>query len=194
MSDPGDRIQLRSEREGEDTLLLSPGVGWFTHAIPKGSLVGPGERVGRLRVLGRSVDLVVPDGVAGRVVNEAPRALTEPVDYRRVLYRLSPIENGGAAGGDEQGGSTGASGLLVRAPHAGRFWHRPAPSEPPMISVGDSLEEGQAVGLIEVMKTFSLVPYRPGQGLPSRARIVRLVAADGDEVDEGSPLAEVEPA
>ena len=194
MSEPGVRIELAAERDGGDTLLLSPGVGWFTQAAAKGELVGPGERVGRLRTLGHTVHLVVPAGVAGRVVNVPPRALTEPVDYRRVLYRLSPIETGGAHAADGQAGEAGGSGLLVRAPHAGRFWHRPAPSEPPMISVGDAVEEGQAVGLIEVMKTFSLVPYRAAAGLPSRARIVRLVAADGAEVDEGSPLAEVEPA
>jgi biotin carboxyl carrier protein len=71
--------------------------------------------------------------------------------------------------------------------------------------VGLLLAPGQAVGLIEVMKTFAQVQYRPdvtgvagatgkGRPLPERARIVRLIAADGAEVARGAPLFEVEPA
>jgi biotin carboxyl carrier protein len=194
MSSGRDHIELEAQRDGDDTLLLSPGVGWFTLSAHKGALLVPGNEVGRLRTLGVSAVLVVPPGVSGRVVNDPPRALLDPVDYRRVLYRLAPIAADQAAGPDGDADDEAAGGMLLRAPHAGRFWHRAAPSEPPMLSVGDAISEGQAVGLIEVMKTFSLVPYRAKGGLPARARIVRIVASDGAEVDEGSPLAEVEPA
>ena len=57
---------------------------------------------------------------------------------------------------------------------------------------------GQTIGLIEVMKTFTHLAYTPedkgGNALPTRARVVRIVAGDGDEVAEGDPLFEVEPA
>jgi hypothetical protein len=59
------------------------------------------------------------------------------------------------------------------------------------------------------MKTFSHVPYLSSGGLssgglsstglasgglPKRARIVRMIAGDGEDVKQGAPLCEVEPA
>jgi acetyl-CoA carboxylase biotin carboxyl carrier protein len=47
--------------------------------------------------------------------------------------------------------------------------------------------------LLEVMKTFNRIAYG-GPGLPARATIRRVVPADGDDVEAGSPLLVVEPA
>jgi acetyl-CoA carboxylase biotin carboxyl carrier protein len=83
---------------------------------------------------------------------------------------------------------------VFRSPSAGRFWHRASPAEPPLVGEGDELEPGRAIGLIEVMKTFTLVLYAPGGALPTRARVVRVLAADGAEVADGAPLLELEGA
>jgi len=57
---------------------------------------------------------------------------------------------------------------------------------------GDEVEIGRAIGLIEVMKTFTLVHYQTRGGLPARARVVRVLAADGAEVAEKTALLELE--
>jgi len=49
------------------------------------------------------------------------------------------------------------------------------------------------VGLIEVMKTFTHVPYHATGGLPARARVVRWIVGESADVSEGDPLLEVEP-
>src|SRR5688572_19734661 len=82
----------------------------------------------------------------------------------------------------------------LRAPQSGRFYHRPAPGEPAFADAGAPLADGQPIGLIEVMKTFTHVPYSAGAGLPARARLVRFVASDGGDVRQGDPLIEVGPA
>jgi acetyl-CoA carboxylase biotin carboxyl carrier protein len=41
--------------------------------------------------------------------------------------------------------------------------------------------------LLEVMKTFHRVTYG-GPGLPDTARVVRVLIADGDDVNAGDPL------
>jgi biotin carboxyl carrier protein len=84
--------------------------------------------------------------------------------------------------------------LFVRAPHAGRFWQRASPGEAPLVSVGDVVEAGRALGLIEVMKTFAQVHYRPTGNLPPRARVRRFLVSDGAEIDDRAALIEVEPA
>jgi len=83
---------------------------------------------------------------------------------------------------------------VFRAPSAGRYWLRPAPSEAPFVAVGQQLDAGSALGLIEVMKTFTRLAYRPGSGLPECARVLRILVADGAEVADGAPLLELEPA
>jgi biotin carboxyl carrier protein len=56
------------------------------------------------------------------------------------------------------------------------------------------LAVGDPIGLIEVMKTFGRVLYQPDDTLLTRARVVRVLAADGAEVNPGDALLEIEPA
>ncbi|NOT31168.1 MAG: acetyl-CoA carboxylase, biotin carboxyl carrier protein, partial [Planctomycetes bacterium] len=74
----------------------------------------------------------------------------------------------------------------------GRFWQRPAPNDPPFLRAGDALADGQTIGLIEVMKTFTHLVYRSGGELPARAKVVRLLVADGAEIESGGALFELE--
>jgi len=45
----------------------------------------------------------------------------------------------------------------VIAPLTGTFYRSESPDTPPLVEVGDSVEEGQKIGLIEAMKVFSEV-------------------------------------
>jgi acetyl-CoA carboxylase biotin carboxyl carrier protein len=186
-----ERRDLLFEREGETTRLLSPGVGEFTCAIPPGGLLGPGQDAGVIIVTGRSYFLRVPDSISGRVRNPLPDRVHQPVGYRDVLYELTPVAADGesAAVGEEE--ETG-TGLVLRATQTGRFYHRPSPDEPAFVEVGSVIGEGDVVGLVEVMKTFAHVTYRATGSMPKRAKVVRLVVGDGEEMRTGEPLIEVE--
>lgn len=182
------------ERDGA-VCLASPEVGRFTCAVHQGAYLAPGEAAGLLTALGRSFELVVPEGASGMVANAPPEPVLAPVGYGDVLYRLAPIE--GAA--RSAAGATASVGrnegeLVVRAPQSGRVYHRPAPGEPPFVSAGDVVTEGRPLAMLEVMKTFSHVNYRAGGGLPARARIVRWRVKDGADVKSGEALIEVERA
>ncbi|MEX1025386.1 MAG: hypothetical protein WD226_09940 [Planctomycetota bacterium] len=185
--------ELILERDGDRLRLRCPGVGLFTLAAPPGWLFSPGEPAGVIYSLEVAHQLVVPAGAIGRVVNERPPLVHQPVGYGDVLYELAPLA------GDERlaevSGPTAeaASGALVLAPHAGRFWHRASPDEPVFCAVGVELAEGHTIGLIEVMKTFTHLPYRPGGALPPKARIVRVLVDDGAEIAAEQPLLEIEP-
>jgi hypothetical protein len=186
-------IELLLDASAERPVLRSPRPGFFTLASPEGALLGPGQAAGVLLVLGEARPLVVPAGVAGRVASARPDRVRAPVAYGDPLYELAPLEGLATAGGEEA--AEDASGApALRAGMSGRFWHCAAPGRPPFVAAGDVIEEGRAVGVIEVMKTFNEVLYRPADGLPPRARVVRLVPADGAEVAEGDALVEVEPA
>ena len=42
----------------------------------------------------------------------------------------------------------------IQSPLPGTFYFTPSPGEPSFKSAGDSVSEGDVIGLIEVMKTF----------------------------------------
>lgn len=189
------RLELLLRRAGDRALLCSPTVGLFTGAVPTGGVLTPGAAAGTILVLGVAMPLVVPPGASGRIASERPERVREPVGYGTVLYELVPLAAEAETSRSAAAASSAtAEGLFVRAPHSGRFWHRAAPGEPAFVSPGTTVEPGQPIGLIEVMKTFSHVRYEAGGGLPARARVVRITAQDGEEVAEGTPLVEVEEA
>lgn len=189
-------LQLRAEpTDGGHIRLLSPEVGGFTGALPEGATLSPGMIAGSLQILGRSVDLVVPAGAGGAVVGAAPRARVAPVGFGDELYRLDPEGAPAAAALTASGGpELEGDAMAVTASQSGRVWHSPSPGEPAFAKAGDVLEDGSPICLIEVMKTFSTVPYRAEGGLPARARVVRWLAADGDDVEPGGGILVVEPA
>ena len=47
--------------------------------------------------------------------------------------------------------------IRIEAPVMGVFYRSPAPGEPSFIEVGDTIEAGQPIGMIEAMKVFSEV-------------------------------------
>jgi acetyl-CoA carboxylase biotin carboxyl carrier protein len=186
-----DTIELILRREGESTRLVSPSVGVFTCALEPGALLGPGQVAGVLTASGKSLKLVTPPAVCGRIANERPERVQQPVGYGTTLYELSPIESAGVGAGAVESGSP-ENGLILYADQAGRFYRRPSPDEAAYVEEGGKLEVGMAIGLIEIMKTFSQVLYEARGGLPPRAKLVRWFADDGAEVREGDPLLEVE--
>jgi len=185
----GDRDAV-ARREGSRWHLAAPGVGTWDGLPAQGAFLRPGDVLGRLGVLGRGRPLRVPAGAEGAVVEVRGAGA---VDYGTPLVVLDPA--GGAvapAAPEEAAGSAGGAELVLPSPSSGRFWSRPSPERPPFVEPGDEVERGATVGLLEVMKTFSRIPYE-GAGLPPRARVRRVVPADGEDVDEGAPLLELEP-
>jgi len=185
-------LNLSVVRDGERVLLTSPSVGTFSRAIGEGRALTAGEVAGVLTTLGASFELVVPEGVSGVVVSQRPERVLEPVEFGAVLYELAPLAaNGGSAVAARATDGDGG-GLVFRSPSAGRFWHRSAPGEPALAKAGDVLEPGRALGLIEVMKTFTLVSYATTGGLPPKVRVTRVLVDDGAEVADRTPLLELE--
>lgn len=82
-----------------------------------------------------------------------------------------------------------ADGMVeVCAPMVGTFYSTPSPTEPPFVEVGSSVEKGQPLCLIEVMKLFTTI-YAEQSG-----RIARVLPSNGELVQHGQPLFLIEPA
>lgn len=176
--------------------LEAPTVGLYRGQPRPGTLVGPDQPIGQLEILGVLHHLLAPAEAAGLVLPPETRdnPSRRPVEHGSLLVLLDPeAVTAGAIQGAGPGhrGAASSGAMVFRAPTAGRWYTRPGPGKPPLIEVGTLLELGQAVGLIEVMKTFSRLHYG-GEGLPPRARVRAIVMKDEEDVASGDTLFELE--
>jgi hypothetical protein len=180
----------RVETEEDGTILVrSPGVGFWSDMPRAGATLGAGSGIGVLTRGNRKRSLVLP-AVTGRVRGGAARDRIVPVEYGEVLLRLSPLD-GGETGAVEDA-RPGHAGLAegtwaVTAPTDGVFYACPSPGAAPFVRVGARVRTGQAIGLVEVMKTFNQIVYG-GPGLPSEAEVIEVRSSDREEVRAGAIL------
>ena len=185
--DPIDALVQTGEDGSQE--LRCPAVGVYRFAPADGSLLGAGEACGWLYAVGQSRPLRVPVGVAGRVIERRLGAL----GYQDLLLRLEPVD-AEAAAAPRAGEVDAEADLVYRSPMAGRFYRRPAPDAEPYIADGEVLQPGKAIGLLEVMKTFSPLRFETTAGMPESVRVTRFLVAEGDEVEQGQALLALEPA
>jgi len=76
----------------------------------------------------------------------------------------------------------------VKAPLTGVFYAAPSPTAPAYVTVGQRVEIGQVIGLIEAMKLFNEIKS------DQAGRVTRIVAESGKLVKAKQTLIEVEPA
>ena len=77
--------------------------------------------------------------------------------------------------------------IVIKSPMVGTFYRAPAPDAPPFTEVGQDLEVGQVVCIIEAMKLMNEIKSEVA------GRIVEILAENGDPVEFGQPLFAIEP-
>lgn len=75
----------------------------------------------------------------------------------------------------------------LKCPMAGTFYRSPAPGEPSFVKVGDKVQKGQVVCIIEAMKLMNEIEA------DQTGTIVEIVAEDGKPVSVDTPLFVIEP-
>jgi len=196
-------LELLSERDDDGWIIRAPRVGIYRDGPRAGRYRAAGERAGRLRVLNRTIGLVIPAGVEGIVGRVQVTDLSVPVEYGQPLFHIAPAARTAAgaavAGIDAMSRRDPAQAGLPEGCHAvispidGVFYRRASPTSPPFVDAGSIIETGGTIGLVEAMKSFNAVAYG-GAGLPLRAEVVEVRAADASEVRQGTILAIVRAA
>ena len=77
--------------------------------------------------------------------------------------------------------------VLVKSPMVGTFYRAPAPDAPPFVEVGQEVDIGQVVCIIEAMKLMNEIKAEVA------GRLLEIHAESGDPVEFGQPLFTVEP-
>ncbi len=79
-------------------------------------------------------------------------------------------------------------GSPVLSPTPGTFYAKPAPDADPFVQVGDRIQKGQTVCIIEAMKLMNEVEAEEG------GTVIEILVHDGDAVEYDQPLMIVDPA
>lgn len=75
----------------------------------------------------------------------------------------------------------------VKSPIVGTFYESPAPGAPPFVQVGDQVEVGQVLCIVEAMKLMNEIEADVA------GEIVKRVATSGQPVEYGAPLFLIKP-
>lgn len=105
------------------------------------------------------------------------RSQAQPSHAPATRPPADPIASAGPVSSDH----TIAAGMV------GTFYRRPAPDKEPYVAVGDAVEDGQTLALLEAMKM--LIPVEADRA----GRIAAILVEDAALIETGTPLFVIEP-
>ena len=151
-----------------------------------------------LRKLKKLIDLVQESGIAELEITEGEEkvkivkggqvsiAAVAPVHVAPVEAR-APAPGGAAPTPAAAEAPAGQEGHVVKAPMVGTFYRSPAPDADPFVELGDVIEVGQTVCIIEAMKLMNEIEAE------TKGRVVRILVENAQPVEFGQKLFLVEP-
>ncbi|MGH3478086.1 MAG: acetyl-CoA carboxylase biotin carboxyl carrier protein [Pseudonocardiaceae bacterium] len=131
------------------------------------SLPGPLRRIA-VRSTDNTVEVEWPIGDAAQPLTTVSRPLTSVPDE-------TPTAD------------VDAAAHIVRAPLVGTFYRAPKPDAEPFVAVGDIVEVGQTVAIVETMKLLNHIVTEVA------GRVVEICLSDGESVEFEQPLMRILP-
>ncbi len=115
-----------------------------------------------------------------------------PVQVQPVQVSASPSAVASLPAGSAENikaAETPAANLItIKSPMIGTFYRRPSPDKPILVEVGDQVNHGSIVCIIEAMKLFNEIESEV------KGKIVKVLVEDSSPVEYDQPLFLVEPA
>jgi len=121
--------------------------------------------------------------------NQAPTYVTAApatAINSQMVQVTSPIENNAPGSVQAIKTETASNLVSVKSPMIGTFYRSPSPDKPLFVNVGDEVEVGQVVCIIEAMKLFNEIESEVS------GRIVKILADNASPVEYDQPLFLVE--
>jgi len=81
-----------------------------------------------------------------------------------------------------------STAVTIKSPMIGTFYRSPSPDKSSFVNVGDDVEPGTVVCIIEAMKLFNEIESEV------KGRIIKVLVEDASPVEYDQPLFQVEPA
>jgi acetyl-CoA carboxylase biotin carboxyl carrier protein len=94
---------------------------------------------------------------------------------------FAPAPQAPAAAGAEAA-APAPRGDAVNSPMVGTVYLQPQPGADPFVKIGDTVQAGQTLMIVEAMKTMNPIPA------PKGGKVVEILVEDGQPVEFGEPL------
>lgn len=118
------------------------------------------------------------------MVQAAPMvAAAAPVNTAAPVATSAPAAAPAAEAADDD-----SKYITVKSPMIGTFYRTPGPDKDPFVNVGDTIQKGDKVCIIEAMKTFNEIESEVS------GKIVKVLVDNASPVDYDQPLFLVDPA
>jgi acetyl-CoA carboxylase biotin carboxyl carrier protein len=120
---------------------------------------------------------------------------TEPIMYQAapmvaapVAAAPAPVATSTAPASTDSSSNDDSKYITVKSPMIGTFYRTPGPDKDAFVNVGDSIQKGDKVCIIEAMKTFNEIESEIS------GKIVKVLVDNASPVDYDQPLFLVDPA
>jgi acetyl-CoA carboxylase biotin carboxyl carrier protein len=142
-----------------------------------------------LRKLKTLIELVENSGIAELEVSEGEERVRITRSMPSTHYALAPAADGASAAAStgevragQQVAAPPAEGHVVKAPMVGTFYRAAAPGSASFVEVGDAVQAGDPLCIIEAMKLMNEIEA-------DQAGIVKAILVEnGQAVEYGQPL------
>jgi len=129
----------------------------------------------RLKFGGQSAQQADLPDLARLLANAAPAA-ANPAAPAPVASPAEPVAPP-AAGPDAEAGLH-----IVKSPIVGTYYGSPSPGAPPFVSVGDRVDKGQVICIVEAMKLMNEIES------DAAGEVVKCFVTNGQPIEFGQPL------
>jgi len=106
-----------------------------------------------------------------------PQQAPQPQQTPQQPQQSSGSETSGESDGDSQ-----PSGDVVKSPIVGTFYRAPSPDDDPFVKVGDTVEKGQTLCIVEAMKIMNEIES------DYSGEVKKILVEDGEPVEYDQPL------
>lgn len=119
----------------------------------------------------------------------APAATPESPQAAAPAPAEAPAQEAAAPAQEPKADTAAGSGngVEVKSPMVGTFYAAPKPGADPFVKVGDTVEVGQVLGIVEVMKLMNNIEAK------TAGTVTEILAENEDAVEHGQTLMIIEP-
>jgi len=116
-------------------------------------------------------------------ISQSAEGFTGPIVVERQNVAETPVIQKSAAAE----ATAVAKTVEIRAPMVGTFYRAPTPEAPPYVEVGQTIETGQVICIIEAMKLMNEIKSE------IRGKLLEILVDNAEPVEFGQPLFLIEP-
>jgi acetyl-CoA carboxylase biotin carboxyl carrier protein len=117
------------------------------------------------------------------IMYQAAPVATAPVAAAPVVTNVAPVTTE-----NNENSTENSRYITVKSPMIGTFYRTPGPDKDAFVNVGDTIQKGDKVCIIEAMKTFNEIEAEIS------GKIIKVLVDNASPVDYDQPLFLVDPA